>query len=66
MIGGRGFQLRGRFHLPGAPAGINWSNQIGWLHFQTSPKGSQPPRELDPEAIEAWKRNFWTSNEGAR
>jgi RNA polymerase sigma factor (sigma-70 family) len=64
QIGGSGQAIRGRFELADAPANVNWSNQIGFVTFQTSKVPPQPPGTLDRAALEEWKREFWQSEAG--
>jgi hypothetical protein len=64
QIGGSGVVINGRFELAEAPMEINWSNQIGFLTFQTSKVPPQPPGGLDRTGIERWKREFWESESG--
>jgi len=64
QIGGEGLMVRGRFELAGSEVAINWSNQIGFITFQTGELPPQPPAGLDRPAIERWKREFWNSERG--
>jgi RNA polymerase sigma factor (sigma-70 family) len=68
-IGGGVLTLQGRFELAGSTEGINWSNQIGLLQFQTNVRDPEPPSTVDRSnrlAVEQWKRDFWQSPEAQR
>ena len=56
--------INGRFDLADASMEINWSNQIGFLTFQTSKAPPEPPHGLDRTGVEKWKREFWESTRG--
>jgi hypothetical protein len=64
QIGGEGLRVSGRLELAGNEVGINWSNQIGHITFQTCERAPQPPANLDRASVERWKREFWRSEAG--
>lgn len=63
-IGRGGIMIKGRFELDDSEQRIDWSNQIGFITFQTNEEAPQPPGGLDRASIERWKRDFWQSERG--